>query len=607
MTTTNLGARITGMHCAACSTRIEKVVGNLAGVAHCSVNLATEKASIDFDPEVIDSKTIKDTIAGLGFGAEEAAGDDIPAAAGKETAKLLQAMKRRLLPSFFLALAIMYLSMGHMIGLTPPHFLRPSISPFWHTMVQFLLLLPVLYLNRNFYQNGIPALIRGGANMDSLIAIGTGAAVVYSTWNLVEITLGIDAIARANDLYFESAAMLLALVSLGKYLEAKSKVRTSDAISQLLELAPETTIQLDDNGQRRVPVDEIQVGDRLLIRPGDRIPVDGAILDGRSAVDESMLTGESMPVSKEVGDSLYGGTLNKNGALTMVAKKIGRDTVLSRIVKMVQDAQQARAPIASLADRVSLYFVPSIIVIATVAGLSWFFLGGADPSFSLRIFIAVLVIACPCAMGLATPTSIMVGTGRGAQLGVLVKGGDVLESAEKVTCVLFDKTGTLTAGRPAVIDLLPFAGYDESLLLSLAASAEKSSEHPLAEAVVEQAEQQGCAVSSPQSFRAIPGRGVEATVKHGERCYEVLFGNEALVLENSVEGLTPAVKERASKLSAEAKTVLFLAVDGTFAGLVVVADPLKDEASQTIQALEAMKVEVVMLSGDNEKTARAVA
>jgi Cu+-exporting ATPase len=473
--------------------------------------------------------------------------------------------------------------------------------------VQFLLLLPVLYLGRNFYLNGIPALLRGGPNMDSLIAIGTGAALIYSTWNLVEIGLGIDAVARAHDLYFESAAMLIALVSLGKYLEARSKSRTTDAIRQLMQLAPETATLIDENGQRPVPVKEIQVADHILIRPGERIPVDGIIIEGESAVDESMLTGESLPTIKRIGDGIFGGTLNKNGALTMKAEKVGRDTMLARIVKLVQDAQGTKAPIASLADRISLYFVPIVIVIAILSGLSWFFIGGAEFSFSLRIFIAVLVIACPCAMGLATPTSIMVGTGRGAQLGVLVKSGEVLELAQKVSCVVFDKTGTLTLGRPQVTDIRPLAGYDEAMLLSLSAGAESRSEHPLAEAVIAAAEKKECVIAQPLAFSATLGRGITSTLQLDDNKYDVLFGNYEFIRENQIDGLTEQVEKEASELSDQGKTVLYLVVDKILAGLLAIADPLKDEAKKTIRDLESMGIKVVMLTGDNEKTAHAVA
>lgn len=607
MATENFEANIKGMHCAACSSRIERVVGNLAGISRCSVNLATEKAQIVFDPEAISVPAIKEAIAGLGFSAEAVTADRDDSADAQEAADRLQAMKKSLFPAFILALLIMCLSMAHMIGITLPKSIHPEHAPFTYAAIQFLLLLPVLYFGRNFYLNGIPALLRGGPNMDSLIAIGTGAAFVYSTWNLVEIGLGIDAVARAHDLYFESAAMLIALVSLGKYLEARSKARTTDAISQLMRLAPETATLIDENGQRLVAVADIRVSDHILIRPGERIPVDGTIIDGESAVDESMLTGESMPVTKRPGDTLFGGTLNKNGALTMEAIKVGRDTMLARIVKLVQDAQGTKAPIASLADRISLYFVPTVIVIASASGLSWFFIGDAEFSFALRIFIAVLVIACPCAMGLATPTSIMVGTGRGAQLGVLVKSGEVLELAQKVSCVVFDKTGTLTRGRPEVTDIRPFAGYDETMLLSLAAGAESRSEHPLAEAVIAAAEQRKCPRAEPQSFSATLGRGIGSSLLLNGSRHDVLLGNVQFFTEQHIDGLSEQVLKEAGDLSDMGKTVLYLAVDRTLAGLLAIADPLKEEAEKTIGHLQAMGLKVVMLTGDNEKTAQAVA
>ena len=362
-------AKIQGMHCAACSTRIEKVVGNLDGITGCSVNLATERAKIEFDPVLISITAIVEAIDDLGFKAEGAEDTDDQRQAEEEEATRLAAMQRRLFPLFILALSIMVLSMAHMFGIALPAYIDPQYAPFRYTFLQFLLLLPVLYLGRNFYISGIPALFRGIPNMDSLIAIGTAAACVYSIWNLVEIGLGIDPIGRAHDLYFESAAMLLALVSLGKYLEARSKVRTSDAIRQLLRLAPETATLIDDKGQRQVLVTDIQVDDHILVRPGERIAVDGTVLQGESVVDESMLTGESMPVRKKPGDFLYGGTLNNNGALTMLAGKVGRDTMLARIVRLVQDAQGTKAPIANLADRISLYFVPTVMLIAPFGGL----------------------------------------------------------------------------------------------------------------------------------------------------------------------------------------------------------------------------------------------
>jgi len=599
--------RISGMHCAACSTRIEKVVGQLGGVTECSVNLATEQAKINYNPAAISVSAITEAIGDLGFRAENIEDTADEGHAEEETAARLAALRRRLLPIFVLTSGIMWLSMGHMLGLPLPDVLSPVHAPLVHTLTQFFLLLPVLCFAGNFYLIGIPALFRGVPNMDSLIAIGTGAAVVYSSWNLVEIGLGLDPVGRAHDLYFESAAMLLALVSLGKYLEARSRARTTDAITQLLRLAPDTATLVEANEQRRILVKDIRVNDKILVRPGERIAVDGIIIEGESTIDESMLTGESMPTRKRSGDLLYSGTLNKNGALTMTAGKVGRDTMLARIVRLVQEAQGTKAPIAGLADRISLYFVPVVILVATIAGLAWFFFGNADFSFSLRIFIAVLVIACPCAMGLATPTSIMVGTGRGAQLGVLVKTGEALEMAEKVRCVVFDKTGTLTVGQPEITEIIALQGYDEKMLLSLAAGAESRSEHPLAEAILKAANARGCKPAQLESFVATPGRGIWAVAVMGERKFEVLFGNLEYLREHRISGVSADLEQAANERSEEGKTVLFLAVNAVPAALIVIGDPLKPEAVHTVRRLQAMGMEVVMLTGDNEKTAQAVA
>ncbi|MBA3002833.1 MAG: heavy metal translocating P-type ATPase, partial [Desulfurivibrio sp.] len=454
---TKLALAIGGMTCASCSARIEKVVGGMEGVQSMQVNLATESAVVVFDPEVVSQRQIRESIERLGFTAKAAgpAGGSDFERQQEEAVARLAAMAKRLYPAFVFAVLLLVLSMGEMLGLPLPSFLAPHQAPFTFAVVQFFLVLPIMWSGRHFYLLGFPALWRGAPNMDSLIAIGTGAAFVYSTWNLIEIGLGIEAMTRVMDLYFESAGVLIALVSLGKYLETRSKVRTSDAIRQLMALTPEeaTLLVPETEEHKKIPVAEIEKGDILLVKPGERIPVDGSVVKGRSSVDESMLTGESLPVSKEVGDPVVGATLNKNGLLQMRAEKVGQDTVLARIITMVREAQGSKAPIANLADRISLYFVPTVIVFAIVAGLSWYFIGQAEFSFALRIFIAVLVIACPCAMGLATPTSIMVGTGRGAQLGVLVKSGEALEMAQKIDAVVFDKTGTLTHGRPELTDV----------------------------------------------------------------------------------------------------------------------------------------------------------
>ena len=607
-----LALAITGMTCASCAARIEKVVGGLVGVRTMQVNLATESATVVFDPELASQRQIREAIDRLGFKAQAVgpSGRSDFERQQEEALVRLAAMAKRLWPAFIFAVLLLLLSMGEMAGLPLPLFLAPHRSPFTFAFAQFFLVLPIIWSGRNFYQFGFPALWRGAPNMDSLIAIGTGAAFVYSTWNLIEIGLGIEVMARVMDLYFESAGVLIVLVSLGKYLEARSKVRTSDAIRQLMALTPEeATLVVPGAGsgieeQKKIPVAEIAVGDILLVKPGERIPVDGSVVKGRSSVDESMLTGESLPVSKEVGDPVVGATLNKNGLLQMRAEKVGQDTVLARIITMVREAQGSKAPIANLADRISLYFVPAVMVLAILAGLFWYFIGQADFSFALRIFIAVLVIACPCAMGLATPTSIMVGTGRGAQLGVLVKSGEALEMAQKIDAIVFDKTGTLTHGRPELTDVQAVApGVDVPRILSLVASAESGSEHPLAEAIVNAAREKGVALAEPSYFEAVPGRGIRATVR-GEN---VLLGNREFMVEQEVTGLGLVVEQIAHGFAGDGKTALYCATDGKLIALLAIADRLKAEVPATISALERMGIKIFMLTGDNAITARAIA
>ena len=441
--------------------------------------------------------------------------------------------------------------------------------------------------------------------MDSLIAMGTGAAFAYSLWNLIEIGLGLNVMARVMDLYFESAGVLIALVSLGKYLETRAKARTSDAIHQLLQLVPEQATLLREDQQTTILVEEIAVGDLLLIRPGERIPIDGIVRQGISTVDESMLTGESLPVTKQAGDKVVGATLNKNGMLHIEAEKVGQDTVLARIVKLVQDAQGSKAPIARLADRVSLYFVPAVMTMALVSALAWYFLGGADFAFVLRIFVAVMVIACPCAMGLATPTSIMVGTGRGAQLGVLIKSGGALEMAQAVQAIVFDKTGTLTYGQPALVAFQVQAGVaiSQDDLLAMAASVESVSEHPLALAVVDQAKKQGLGLRPVEAFNALPGRGVTAMID-GQR---LLLGNLTLMLEQQVSGLDDGASSQANLLAQGGSTSLYLAVEGVVVAVLGIADQIKPETAETVARLRGMGLRVIMLTGDHQATAEAIA
>lgn len=594
---------ITGMHCAACSTRIASVVGKLPGVLSAEVNLATETAKILFLKNQCSLRKIRESIAGLGFSAEAArVGASEFARKQAEKIEQLRGMRKKLIWALSLTVPLLYASMGEMIGLPLPDLISPHEHPLAFALLQFTLVVPILWLGRNFYLIGIPALLRIVPNMDSLIAVGTGAAFAYSTWNLFEIALAIEPHMKVMDLYFESAGVLIALVSLGKYFEAKAKSHTSDAIVQLMELTPDTSILIENGNQQAIATVEIEPGDLLLVRPGERIPVDGSIEYGQSAVDEAMLSGESMPVEKKVGDAAFGGTVNKDGILHVRAEKTGDNTVLARIVRMVQEAQGSKAPIAALADTISLYFVPTVIVLAIVTGLVWFYGGELSFAASLRFFIAVLVIACPCAMGLATPTSIMVGTGRGAQLGVLVKNGTALENAEKIDVVVFDKTGTLTLGKPSVTDVMMFSEkFSQKDLIELIASAEQSSSHPLAEAVVTYARDNGYSLSQPESFTYLTGLGLEARVRE----QTVVFGNERFMQTKGID-VTTSVKV-AGDLAQEGKTVLYLAVDGTFTALLAIADTLKPEAGEVVKTLHDMGIKVVMLTGDHPVTAESIA
>ena len=609
-TTLNLG--IKGMTCASCSARIEKVVSNLDGVDSMQVNLAAETGVAVFDPDKISKRRIVETIGSLGFEAEPLVEQDenLLVKQQRETREKLGRLKKELIPAFGFAFVLLVLSMGEMLGMPLPKFLDPHHNPLNFALAQFFLVLPVMWSGRRFYLIGFPALIRKSPNMDSLIAVGTGAAFIYSTWNLFEIALGIDPMARVMDLYYESAAVLIALVSLGKYLETRSKAKTSDAISQLMALTPDRATLVKNPGteaEEQVPVlvSDIEAGDLILVRPGERVPVDGMIKKGRSSVDESMLTGESLPVSKEEGDRVIGGTLNKNGMLRVLAERVGQHTVLARIIRMVREAQGSKAPIANLADRISLYFVPTVMVIALLSGLAWYFIGGAPFPFALRIFIAVLVIACPCAMGLATPTSIMVGTGRGAQLGVLIKSGEALEMAQGVNALVFDKTGTLTYGKPQLTDFVKTRDTDmtEDNILTLVAGAESVSEHPLAEAIVQEARARNLRLAEPDSFEAIPGKGIVASID-GKN---ILLGNREFI-RGQVEGFdNPDIDRRAAEFAAAGKTSLFLAINKQTTALLAIADRMKPETPGTVTKLKKMGIKIFMLTGDNEATAKAIA
>ncbi len=603
---------IQGMHCAACSSRIERVTRNMEGVESAEVNLAMETGAFVFDPQATNAEEIRRAIRDAGFSSQEQRSEpDLFEKRRQETLARLERMRRRLIPAFAFALPLLIFSMGHMFGMPLPGFLDPEHAPLNFALVQLLLTLPVIWSGKRFYLDGIPALLRKAPNMDSLVAVGTGAAFVYSLWNTLEIAL-LDmpmAAHLAHDLYYESAAVLIALISLGKFFEARSKLKTSDAIRALMQLKPDTVTLLKDDAQEEISTAQVLPGDMLLIRPGERVPLDGEVIKGESSVDESMLTGEPLPVGKAVGDQVVGGTMNTSGALTVKVQRVGEDTTLARIIRLVQQAQGSKAPIAGLADTISYYFVPTVMTIAVLSGLAWYFMGSAEFGFALRVTIAVLVIACPCALGLATPTSIMVGTGRGAQMGVLIKSGEALQTAGGLQAMVFDKTGTLTHGRPEVVDIFPLPHIDGNRheierLLSLAAGAESQSEHPLATALLRYAEAHELPVPSPETFTASQGKGVTAKVLGAE----LRIGNLAAMRDNPVQDLElPLVDEKAREFAGTGRTALYVAVDGRLAMLLAVADKLKENASAVVARLRKLGVDVVMLTGDNEITARAVA
>jgi Cu+-exporting ATPase len=551
---------------------------------------------------------IEQTIRDLGFAAEPLAGDDFAAfeERSRQTLAALAATKRSLFPQLTLAALLLILSMGHMLGLPLPGFLDPEFSPAAFALVQLILVLPVLWIGRRFYTDGFAQLARRAPNMDSLIAVGTGAAFAQSLWRTTLILLGRDPVAMAHDLYFESAAVIVALISLGKYFEARSKVRASQAIRELMELAPDSATLVRDGVQVEVKVADLAPGDLVRIKPGERVPVDGEVVEGNSHLDESMLTGESLPVPKGPGSELAAGTLNKQGSLVMRALRVGRDTALARIVRLVSEAQGSKAPIASLADAVSAWFVPAVMAVAVASALAWWLVLGANFTFALRIFVSVMVIACPCAMGLATPASLMVGMGRGARLGVLFRSGAALEAARGVDVICFDKTGTLTTGKPALTDLvlLADASLPEDELLRLAASAEAASEHPLAEAVTSAAKEKNLALSAPREFAAEPGGGINAVID-GRR---VAVGNPGYMLAQGVSGFTEeAAVKTITSLAEDGKSPLCLAVDGTARAVLGVADAVREDSARVVARLTAMGLRVVMLTGDNPATAKAVA
>jgi Cu+-exporting ATPase len=592
---------VEGMTCASCVARIEKVVGRLEGVTAVAVNLATERADVQYDPGAVRLSQIKRAITEAGYTPREVDAAEAVDQDQERKRQAIRSLRTRFVVAAAVSVPLLYMAMGHMIPgvrLPLPLFLDRMQYPLVHALAQLLLVIPALWAGRRFYSVGLKALWHRAPNMDTLIAIGTAAAVLYSLASTVRIFLG--QFLAVEELYYETAAVIISLILLGKSLEAASKGKTSQAIKKLMGLAPKTAVILVDGKDTEVPIAEVEAGDLVRVRPGEKIPVDGEVTEGYTAVDESMLTGESIPVEKKAGDPVTGASLNKNGSIVFRATRVGSDKAMAQIVKLVEQAQGSKAPIAQLADVVSGYFVPIVMGIALLAGLAWL-LSGESVVFGLTIFTAVLVIACPCALGLATPTAIMVGTGRGAEKGILFKGGAALEQTHRVQTVILDKTGTLTEGRPVVTDVVPLDGIAPAELLRLAAAAERGSEHPLGEAIVRAAAEQGLGEARAESFQAIPGRGIEARIEDRR----VLLGNESLLGERGVE--VGPLAGRWAELASAGKTPMFIAVDGRPAGIVAVADLPKPSSARAVKALRELGLEVIMITGDNRRTAQAVA
>jgi len=581
---------IKGMTCAACSSAVERVTRKIDGVAESNVNLTTALMTITYDEAKVTPELIIKKVDRAGFGAElyveekkeDNQGDDI------------QKTKRRLICNIILAIPLLYICLGHMLPITLPlpAFMDMHKAPFNFAFVQLVLTTIILINGRKFYLVGFKSLFKGHPNMDSLVAIGTGSAFIYS----LIMTIGIPSNPEsAHNLYYESAAVVVTLVMLGKYMEGRSKNKTSEAIRKLMELAPDTAIVIRDGEQVEVPVDEVTIGETILIKPGSRIPLDGVILEGSTSVDESMLTGESIPVEKTNGDEVIGGSVNYQGAVSVKVTHVGADTTLAKIVKMMEDAQGKKAPISKVADTVAGYFVPTVMGIAVVAAIIWALLGH-DITFVLTIFVSVLVIACPCALGLATPTAIMVGTGLGANHGILIKSGEALEISHKVNAVVLDKTGTITEGKPSVTQLITRDISDEELLM-IAASCEQVSEHPLGTAIVNEAKTREIELQEVTKFQSITGQGIRANIE--DKTYYI--GNKKLCVEQQIDYTEYEVE--ATELANKGQTPMFVGSEGIVIGIVAVADTLKETSAEAIQKIKGLGIEVYMLTGDNKLTA----
>ena len=587
--------KIEGMTCSACASRVEKVTNKMPGVENAVVNFATEKLSVSYDADSVSFGDIKAKVEKAGYKLIREDEQKVEEKKKKldEKGKLLW----RLILSLIFAVPLLTITMGHMVGMPLPKIIDPMMNPLNFAIIQLVLTIPVMIIGYKFYYIGYKTLFKLSPNMDSLIAIGTSAAFIYSLYGTYKIYTGDGSYAMS--LYYEAAVTILALITLGKYLEAISKGKTSQAIKKLMGLAPKTATIVRDGKELVIPIDEVIVGDIVIVKPGEKLPVDGEVIEGATAVDEAMLTGESIPVEKTVGSKVIGASINKTGFIKYKATKVGKDTALSQIIKLVEDAQGSKAPIAKMADIIASYFVPIVIGLAILASIGWL-IAGESGVFALTIFISVLVIACPCALGLATPTAIMVGTGKGAEYGVLIKGGEALEVTHQIDTIVFDKTGTITEGKPVVTDIITTT-ISEDELLSIAASSEKGSEHPLGEAIVKGAEERNIKFKEISNFKAIPGHGIQVEIEGKV----ILLGNKKLMTENSIEIGDLGVKS--DKLANEGKTPMYIAINNKLEGIIAVADTVKPSSKEAIENLHKMGIKVAMITGDNKKTADAIA
>ena len=585
---------VTGMSCASCARTVENALNKNEDIK-ASVNIATEKVNIEYDENKYNFEKIKKIVENSGYGLVETLSEEQKMQMYEDKIKSL---RNKLILAAVFAIPLMYISMGHMMGIHLPDIVNPKKNAAIYSIVQLLLTIPVVYAGRDFFIHGFKNLVRKSPTMDSLIAMGASAAIIYSLY-ATYMTITVDPEYHMN-LYFESAGTIITLILLGKLLEARTKGQTSSAIKKLIGLQPKKAKIIENGLEKEVLIENIKVGDIIVVKPGEKIAVDGKIVSGNTSVDEAMITGESIPVSKNPGDKVIGGSINKNGSIQFEATEIGKDTVLSQIIKLVEEAQGSKAPISRMADIVAGYFVPIVIGIATVTGIIWF-ISGSGLTAALTFFISVLVIACPCALGLATPTSIMVGTGKGAENGILIKSGEALETAHKIKTVVLDKTGTITKGKPVLTDLKVYNNFDGNEILQLAASAENNSEHPLAEAIVNGAKERNVEFKQYDKFRAMPGYGIRATIDDKE----IQIGNRKLMTSRKIS--TEAAEKDYEILSNEGKTPMFISVNNELAGLIAVADVVKETSKGAIERMHKLGLKVIMLTGDNEKTAKYIA